>query len=30
LGAFFFIIMSQVFGGLGAIELFIKEKVSFL
>lgn len=30
LGVIFFIIMSQVFGNLGAIELFIKERAAFL
>ena len=30
LGVIFFIVMSQVFGNLGAIELFIKERAAFL
>ena len=29
-GAIFFIIMSQVFGNLGAIEVFIQDKAAFL
>ena len=30
IGAFLFIVMSQVFGALGAVELFINERASFL
>ena len=29
-GAFFFIVMNQVFGNLSAVELFIKERVIFM
>lgn len=30
MGAFFFIIMNQVFGNLSAVELFIKERAIFI
>ena len=29
-GAFFFIVMNQVFGNLSAVELFIKERAIFM
>lgn len=29
-GAYFFIVMNQVFGNLSAVELFIKERVIFM
>lgn len=30
MGAFFFIVMNQVFGNLSAVELFIKERAIFM